>query len=47
MKQRATIGHYTAEHSKAAAVKKFKEDFEHGLGESTVGLFKKKYLEIF
>lgn len=43
--QRAAIGRYAAEHSNAAAVKKFKGDFEHGLGESTVRLFKKKYLE--
>ena len=34
--QRATIGRYTAKHSNTAAVKKFKGDFELGLGESTV-----------
>ena len=43
--QRASIGRYAAEHSNAAAVKKFKPDFEQGIGESTVRLFKKKYLE--
>ena len=43
--QRASIGHNTAEHSNAAAVKKFKSNFEQGLGESTVQLFKKKYLK--
>ena len=41
---RAAIGRYAAEHSNAAAVKKFKGDFEHSLGERTVHLFK-KYLE--
>ena len=43
--QRALIGRYAAEHSNSAAVKKFKSDFEQGLGESTVRLFKKRYLE--
>ena len=43
--QRASIGRYAAEHSNSAAVKKFKSDFEQGLGESTVRLFKKRYLE--
>ena len=42
--QRAAIGRYAAEHSNTAAVKKFKGDFEGGLGESTVRLFKKRYL---
>ena len=42
--QRATIGQYAAENSNAAAVKKFKQDFDGGLGESTVRLFKKRYL---
>ena len=43
--QRASIGRYTAEHSNAAATKKFKSDFEQGLGESTctIRLFKKNY----
>ena len=41
---RATIGQYAAENGNAAAVKKFKGDFDHGLGESTVRLFKKRYL---
>ena len=43
--QRAAVGRYAVEHSNIAAVKKFKGDFEDGLGESTVRLFKKKYLE--
>ena len=44
--QRATIGKYASEHGNAAAVKKFKADFEGGqLGESTVRLFKKRYIE--
>ena len=43
--QRAAIGRYATEHSNTAAVKKFKGDFERRLGESTVRLFKKKYLE--
>ena len=43
--QRASIGRYAAEHSNSAAVKKFKSDFEKGLGESTVRLFKKRYIE--
>ena len=43
--QRAVIGRYAAELSNTAAVKKFKGEFKHGLGESTVRLFKKKYLE--
>ena len=41
--QRASIGRYAAEHSNAATVKKFKSNFEQGLGESTVRLFKKRY----
>ena len=46
--QRATIGKYASEHGNAAAVKKFKADFEGGqLGESTVRLFKKRYIEEF
>lgn len=36
--QRASIGRYTAEHSTAVAIKKFKLGFEQGLGESTVRL---------
>ena len=43
--QRASIGRYAAAHSNSAAVKKFKSDFEQGLGESTVRLYKKIYLE--
>ena len=44
--QRATIGKYASEHGNAAAVKKFKADFDGGqLGESTVRLFKKRYIE--
>ena len=43
--QRASIGRYAAEHSNAATVKKFKSNFEQGVGESTVRLFKKRYLE--
>ena len=39
--QRAAIGHYTAEHSNTAAVKKFKGDFERGPGESTVQVSRK------
>ena len=42
--QRATIGQYAAENGNAAAVKKFKGDFDNGLGEGTVRLFKKRYL---
>ena len=42
-KQRASIGRYAAEHSNAANVKKFKSNLD--LGESTVRLFKKRYLE--
>lgn len=34
---------YAAENSIAAAVKKFKQDFDGSLGESTVWLFKKQY----
>ena len=46
--QRATIGKYASEHGNAAAVKKFKADFEGTqLGESTVRLFKKRYIEEF
>ena len=41
--QRASIGPYAAEHSNAATVKKFKSNLD--LGESTVRLFKKRYLE--
>ena len=41
----ASIGRYAAEHSNSATVKKFKSDFEQSLGESTVRLFKKRYLE--
>ena len=40
---RAAIGKYAAENGNAAAVKKFKT--VHSIGESTVCLFKKKYLE--
>ena len=40
---RARIGKYASENGNAAAVKKFKAT--HELGESTVRLFKKKYLE--
>ena len=43
--QRATIGKYAAENGNAVAVKKFKDDFDGGLGESTVRAFKKRYLE--
>ena len=43
--QRATIGKYATENGNAAAVKKFKGDFDGGLGESTVRAFKKRYLE--
>ena len=43
--QRASIGRYAAEHGNSAAVKKFKSDFEQGLGESTVRVFKNRYLE--
>ena len=44
--QRATIGKYASEHGNTAAVKKFKADFEDNqLGESTVRLFKKRYIE--
>ena len=39
--QRVSIGRYAAEHSNAATVKKFKSNFEQGVGESTVRLFKK------
>ena len=42
--QRAAICQYAAEHGNTSAVKRFKADFEGGLGESTVWLFKKKYL---
>ena len=34
--QRALIGCYAAEHSNSAAAKKFKSNFEQGLGESTI-----------
>ena len=40
---RAAIGRYAAENGNSAAVKKFKDT--HGVGESTVRLFKKKYLD--
>ena len=44
--QRVAIGKYASENWNAAAVKKFKNDFEGGkLGESTVRLFKKRYVE--
>ena len=43
--QRTTIGKYASERGNTAAVKKFKADFEGGqLGESTVRLFKKRYM---
>ena len=38
---RAAIGRYAAENGNAAAVKKFKTS--HGVGESTIRLFKKRY----
>ena len=38
---RAAIGRYAAKNGNAAAVKKFKTT--HGVGESTVRLFKKRY----
>ena len=41
--QRAKIGRFAAENTNAAAVRKFKSEFE-SLGESTVRLFKKAYL---
>ena len=31
--QRASIGHYAAEHGNSFTVKKFKSDFEQGLGD--------------
>ena len=40
---RASIGKYTSKNGNAAAVKKFK--VTHEIGESTVRLFKKRYLE--
>ena len=44
--QRATIGKFASEHGNAAAVKKFKADFEDNqFGESTIRLFKKRYIE--
>ena len=44
--QRATIGKYASEHGNPAAVKKVKANIEGGqLGESTVRLFKKRYIE--
>ena len=44
--QRATIGKYTSEHGKAAAVKVFKANIEGGqLEQSIIGLFKKHYFE--
>ena len=43
--QRAATGRYASEHGDAAAMKKFKVEFEGGqLGESTVCLFKKCYM---
>ena len=39
--QRATIGRYAARNGNSAAVKKFKEDFDSRLCESTVTKFKK------
>ena len=45
-KQRANIGKYASKHGNTATMKKFKADFEGGqLGESTIGLFKKRYIE--
>ena len=41
--QHAQIGKYAAENGNTAAVKRFKDDYDGQLGESTVGLFKKKY----
>ena len=41
---RADIGRYAAENGNAAALKKFRSDIPD-LGESTVRLFKKRYLE--
>ena len=46
--QEADLGQpckYATENGNAAAVKKFKGDFDGGLGESTVRAFKKRYLE--
>ena len=44
--QRATIGKYASEHGNPTAVKKFKANIDGGqLGESTVRLFKKRYIE--
>lgn len=43
---RANIGRYAAENGNAAALKKFHSDITD-LGESTVRLFKKRYLEQF
>ena len=44
--QRATTGKYASEYGNPAAVKKFKANIEGGqLGESTVCLFKKRYIE--
>ena len=40
---RAAIGKYAAQNGNAAAVRKYK--FTHSIGESTVRLFKKRYLE--
>ena len=40
---RATIGKYAAENSNGAAIKRFKAS--HDIGESTMRLFKKRYLE--
>ena len=43
--QRATIGRYAGAHGNAAAVKKFRDEFDNRLGESTVRKFKKHYYE--
>ena len=43
-KQRVMIGKYTVENGNAAAVKIFKAKFDGEIGESTVRLFKQKYL---
>ena len=44
--QRATIGQYAAVNGNAAVVKKFKEEFDSRLGESTVRKFKRYYEEL-
>ena len=43
-KTRAEIGRYAAENSNASAIRKFRSDFPD-LGESTVRLFKRRYVE--